>query len=430
MIGVPNLSTEKQCRVRSPLLREMTAARFRSLYDVRLALKPLNILIGPNASGKSNLFKALRFVRDIVVGGEWKPYDAAGHHLLWYGLEDTGTRPEQFAIGLTFELPEQSGTSPPAYRLSVQSRPARTHLLEESLHLKLRATDREAVEFIQRRGERVRRYVEQPDGNYVPKETWLSPRTAALREYGRDARFPPVRALYRFIEGWRFFHTDVEAARQSAIAAREPDEIPPLAGDASNLSAFLHALRSLDPDRFDEIQDRLGQAIGFPEAVELDHRPSVTGGTGEATVTFREQAFPQTPIPPESISDGTIRLLAHLAALLGDPEATLICIEEPNHGLHPYLMLRLADALRSVVDVEPDDKSTDLRRPQVILTTHSPDFLDCFDLEREADYLQVFIAERDLADGKTWFRPVDAKKLAHWLDEYRLGELVRIGVVR
>jgi predicted ATPase len=191
----------------------------------------------------------------------------------------------------------------------------------------------------------------------------------------------------------------------------------------------LQALALHDPDTFSEIQDRLGRAIGFPEAVETAYRPSIAGGPGRANLVFRETAFPDVVIPPESVSDGTIRLLTHLAALLADPSASLICIEEPNHGLHPHLMLRLADAVRSVVDIVADDDG-EYRRPQVIFTTHNPDFLDCFDLEVEANYLRVFVAERDLDSGRTAFRTVEGKELAHWLDEYRLGELVRMGVIR
>ena len=417
---------EEQYRVSFPLLKNLAVGRFRSLYDVSLSLKPLNVIIGPNASGKSNLFKLLNFVHSIVVEGNWKSYDKIGDHLLWYGVEDdTGARSDQFVVDLTVELPEQLGRFPPAYRLITQVVSGRPSLLEERLRLKIAATERKPVTLIQRQGGKVQRYIEQ-SGEYRIEETPLSQRIAALREYGRDAMFPPIAALYRFIEGWRFFDIDVQAARQSVIAVEKPDRIPPLTSDASNLSAFLQALFCHDPDLFDEVQDRLGRAIGFPEAIEVKHHPSLVGGPGQVNITFRERVFSGVPIPPESISDGTIRLLAHLAALLGDPAATLTCIEEPNHGLHPHLMLRLADTVRSVVDVEP----TGLHRPQIIFTTHSPDFLDCFDLEAEASYLQVFVAERDLDDGKTTFRPVDVRELAHWLDEYRLGELLRMGVVR
>lgn len=420
---------EEQYRVWFPLLTNIVARRFRSLYDVSLSLKPLNIIIGPNASGKSNFFKLLQFVHDIVAKGNWGPYDEIGNHMVWYGDEDQrGTRPNQFEVHLEIKLPEQHGHFVPVYHMTIQLDKAKPHLSQEKVELKLKAVDRTPVAFINRDGERVEHYVEQ-EGGYKAEETRLSTRTAALREYGRDAVFPPLAALYRFIDGWRLFDVDVKAARRSAVVVEKPEAIPQLNSDAGNLSAFLQALSLHNPDILEEIQDRLGRAIGFPKAVETAHRPSLAGGPGRANIVFRESAFPDVPIPSESISDGTIRLFAHLAALLGDPAASLICIEEPNHGLHPHLMLRLADAVRSVVDISPNDVG-ECHRPQVIFTTHSPDFLDCFDLETESHYLQVFVTERDMGTGKTKFKAVDAEEYAHWLDEYRLGELVRMGLIR
>ena len=420
---------ERRQHIRFPLLRYLAAQRFRSLYDIQLNLKPLNIFIGPNASGKSNLFKLLHFVRNVVIEDKWGLYDEMADHLFWYGMNETEKRRRRFTVDMQIELPEQLGDNVPEYRMVAQLVSGKFGLSEEHLHLQI-APAQEPVEFIARHNEEVRHYVERANGDRVGERTRLPMRVAALREYGRAATFPPVAALYRFIEGWRFLDVDVHAARQSAVTSKKPDRVPPLSGDAGSLSAFLQAVSAIDPDVFEEIQDRLGRAIGFPEDVQLKHQPSLTGGPGQATIAFRERAFPGRSIPPDSISDGTVRLLAQLGVLLGDTAATLICIEEPDQGLHPYLMLRLADAIRSVVDVEPDEDFAETRRPQVILTTHSPDFLDCFDPETESDYLQVFVAERALDDGKTEFKPVNGGELRHWLDEYRLGELVRMGVVR
>ena len=109
-------------------------------------------------------------------------------------------------------------------------------LEEESLELKLAATEREPVQFLQRQGSQVKRYVLQADGEYVVEETELSHRIPVLREYGRDASFPPVSAVYRFIDGWRFLDVDVKAARESAVSGEAPVGIPRLSDDASNLS--------------------------------------------------------------------------------------------------------------------------------------------------------------------------------------------------
>jgi predicted ATPase len=85
-------------------LSRLQIQRFRSLYDVDLALKPLTIIIGPNASGKSNLFKALRFLHDAVAGDrlEWQAYDSQIDHLLWYGTDEYGNRPQTMTFACEF----------------------------------------------------------------------------------------------------------------------------------------------------------------------------------------------------------------------------------------------------------------------------------------------------------------------------------------
>ena len=114
-------------------------------------------------------------------------------------------------------------------------------------------------------------------------------------------------------------------------------------------------------------------------------------------------------------------MLALLALLIGDHSPTLVCLEEPDHNLHPHLMLHLADAMRAVAAIDEG--------PQIIVTTHSPDFLDCFDPDTERDYLNVFIAHKDPVSGKTVFRQADADRLGHWMEGYRLGELHRMGLL-
>src|SRR5947207_11577148 len=77
---------------------------FRSLYSAELSLKPLTLIIGPNASGKSNLFKALRFLHVGVAGDvkEWRDYDAQWDDLLWYGKTDEGARPGGIDLTIAF----------------------------------------------------------------------------------------------------------------------------------------------------------------------------------------------------------------------------------------------------------------------------------------------------------------------------------------
>ncbi len=425
---------EQQHRVFSPLLREIHITGFRSIFDSSIELKQLNIIIGPNASGKSNLFKALRFVHDLASEGIGKGHQEMARHLFWYGTSDE-IEP-QFTFDLTMAVPGQQGRFAPRYELAIKQARDRLIIDRERLMLRLHSIGPE-IAFIDRQAGKVERYAEHPNSDpenqhprYLPVQGKLPLRTAALATYGRETTFPPLENLYRFIQGWRFLQVDPRAARESVIPESIGEEIPALQNNAGNLSAFLYALKHNETtnDLFEEIQERLHSAIRAAQSLTTTLRASVTGGTGKAEIAFNETFFPGRAIPAESMSDGTLCLLSTLAVLIGDPGAALICLEEPDRGLHPHLMLWLADAIRSVVDLEPESDDQEFRRPQIVITTHSPDFMDCFDLRAEASYLQVFIARRD-EEGKTTFEPVTAEEFAPWLDEYRLGDLTRKNIL-
>ena len=118
----------------------------------------------------------------------------------------------------------------------------------------------------------------------------------------------------------------------------------------------------------------------------------------------------KTPIPATRLSDGTIRFLALLAVLLHPKQAPLLCIEEPELGLHP-------DALAIIAELLVEAKT----RTQLIVTTHSDVLVS--GLTEEAD--SILVSEH-LAGG-TEFRRQDPGKLEKWLQKYRLGEIWRMG---
>ena len=118
----------------------------------------------------------------------------------------------------------------------------------------------------------------------------------------------------------------------------------------------------------------------------------------------------KTPIAATRLSDGTIRFLALLAVLLHPRKAPLVCIEEPELGLHP-------DALVIIAELLVEAKAT----TQVIVTTHSDVLVSA--LSEETD--SVLVSEN--IGGCTEFRRLDSQKLSRWLQKYRLGEIWRMG---
>lgn len=119
----------------------------------------------------------------------------------------------------------------------------------------------------------------------------------------------------------------------------------------------------------------------------------------------------KTPMPAVRLSDGTLRLLGLLAILLSPSPAPLICIDEPEMGLHPDAIQMLAELF-----VEASE------RTQLIVTTHSDVLVSALTEHAES----VLVCENN---GGTRIKALENAKLQFWLDRYRLGDLWRMGEI-
>ena len=187
------------------------------------------------------------------------------------------------------------------------------------------------------------------------------------------------------------------ALRQPQPADLSEDRLLP---DSRNLALVLNQIEHTGGVRFDDLLRRF-----FPRFQRMSTR--VLGGTVQ--FYLHESGF-TTPIPATRLSDGTIRFVALLATLLSPSPPPLVCIEEPELGLHPDAVALLADLL-----IEASD------RMQLVVTTHSDVLVSALNTQPEA----VIACERPGAG--TQLRRLEAEKLASWLDKYRLGDLWRMG---
>lgn len=396
---------------------EIKVRRFRSLYDCQLHLKPLNLFIGPNGSGKSNLFKALQFLHTAVAGDarEWESYGSRVDDLLWYGTEEGRRRPKELGIWL------RTTSKPiPAVEYEAYFRAAKSLSVAREFLLVREAEEQNGLSYL-RLKDSITPFSAWPPKlreRSAPLAKARSSQDLLLRDWGPGFEKTPYKEFYQYLASWRFLEVNPTLARAGSFIPPDPEDVPGLEPDASNLSAFLYALQRLRRDGFEAVTDAMRRSIELPENLVVEHDRG--RGGSQARYRFKEITFSNRLIPPESMSDGTIRLLAHMTLLLADRSASLACIEEPDAALHPRLMLHLADALRLAVQME----STNGLSRQVLVTTQSAELMDCFDVNAEAEYLQVFVVDRDI-EGKTRFTPVDSEQFAPWLESYRLGEAVR-----
>ena len=218
----------------------------------------------------------------------------------------------------------------------------------------------------------------------------------AYPELAQLALVSKLMSLYR---DWNF-------GRRAPSRLPQQTDLPQgwLLEDASNLGVLLSYLLNKPPVK----NDLLSRLQDFYPAVD-DVVASVVGGTVQ--VFFHERGLLH-PVPATRLSDGSLRYLCLLAVLCNPEPPWVICIEEPEVGLHPDVIPEVAKLL-----VEASSRS------QIFVTTHSDILVDALTDVPEA----VIVCEK--TDGATQLRRLDTEELKPWIEKYRLGELWTSGEI-
>ena len=367
-------------------------------------LEPLNVLIGPNASGKSNLIEALSLLaaapRDIQ-----KPIREGGgvKHWLWKGSSQLGTA----TVDVTVEYPK--GQQPLRYRLSYTETGSRFELRDEAVENENPTPDKNDPFFYYRYQDGhpvLNVFTEEEPGHkrHLKREDVKFDQSILSQRRDPDS-YPELTYLadqferMRFYREWNFEHG--EPPRSPGRTDLPKDG---LLEDTSNLALVLNDLLNRPPVKR-EILERLRT---FYQSV-LDVTTDIT--TGEVQIFFHEEGLEHS-VPATRLSDGSLRYLCLLAVLCHPDPPPVVCIEEPEIGLHPDIIPKVAKLL-----VEASSRS------QIFVTTHSDILVDALTDTPEA----IVVCEK--FDGATQLRRLDNKELEPWLERYRLGELWTSGEI-
>ena len=363
-------------------------------------LEPLNVLIGPNASGKSNLIEALSLLaaapRDlqepIRVGGGVRDW-------IWKG----GRRVSPAVVNVTITNPKKPIAL--RYRLSFTEAGSRFELWDEALEDEKPMNVVEAQPYFYYRyqeGHPVLNVMTTTEANRYERRLIredMEPDQSILSQRRDPDSYPELTYLAHQFQRMRFYREWNLGRYTPPRLAQKPD-LPQdfLLDDASNLGLVLSDMLN-QPAIKDQILDRMRDF--YPSFKDIN----VTINAGAVQIFFQEEGLRLT-VPATRLSDGSLRYLCLLAVLCHPNPPPLVCIEEPELGLHPDVIPEVAKLLVQVSS-----------RSQVIVTTHSDILVDALTDVPES----VVVCEK--SDGATQLRRLDSEELKPWLEKYRLGEL-------
>jgi predicted ATPase len=373
------------------MLRRVYVRNYKSIAEAEVTLERFTVFIGPNGSGKSNFVDALRFMRDAIVSG----LDTAISHRR--GIRAirrwSPRRPVDVTIKLEFLFPDGTQT---IYGFELGS--------EKGGEYRIKA---EFCQTIQSNG--TEDGFEVREGNIVRFPKVLELPTPPEPQPVRFLLFPflgtaVAQKAWNFLRSIGFYHPLPNAIRTSAYM---PVIVPPpLLEHGENLPFVLRTLQQHHPDTFQQIYEYLRLLVPGLKSLA----PSKSGDMlevkhGDENETFAELEFWQE-------SDGTLRLLALLTAMYQQPPLYMLVIEEPELTVHPEALAVLVDLLieRSAYQ-------------QVLITTHSPDLLNCL----PAETLRIV----ELEGGTTKIGPLSEEQKAVVEAKYfKMGDLLRLEGLR
>lgn len=374
------------------LIERVVLRNYKSIAACDVRLGPLTFLVGANGSGKSNFLDALRFIPDALRNGFPHALRERG------GVIGVLPRPirssTRFGMRVDFSLP--SGL--------------RGHFaFEVGGFTSLPVISREEC-FISEAG--VDEHYRVRAGEVLGSTLPLAPSGVSDRLYLVNASGSPAfKPVFDALSSMTFYNLNPDRMRDLVL----PDGEDYLARDGENLSSILSRLTSESPQAKSRIEAYLAQVVpGFTGVA------AVTVGARDS-LSFRQQLDSGTGdqwFTADSVSDGTLRALGVLVALLQgrpeDPRPMLVGMEEPETGLHPAATEVLVDAFREAAEFR-----------QVIVTSHSPDLLDNASIS-DSEIVAV-VAEH----GKSSLGPLDQTGRSVLRDHlYTAGELLRMHQLR
>ena len=373
-------------------------------------LHDLNVLIGPNGSGKSNIIEAIELLHSTPTDFAAAIRDGGGvTEWFWKGEKAQKTATMEIETGsASTGLKTPNDGRALRYFLEFGVDNTRVEVLDETIE-ETKPFGGHDDPYFYYRFQQGRPAINVRDktqsGVGVPRQIKrheLRPDQSVLAQIKDPDLYPELTWLGRQFEQIQMLR-DWTFGRYTAPRRAQPADLPEdrLLPDCSNLALILNKIEH------DQVSSEFNSLLKrfFPRFEHMSTK--VSGGTIQ--FYLHETGF-RSPVPATRISDGMIRFVALLATLLLPSPPPLVCIDEPELGLHPDAVSLVANLMFRASE-----------RTQLIVATHSDALVSA--LSHKPD--TVVACERN-GTGTTLHR-LDSAELAHWLEDYSLGDLWRMG---
>lgn len=375
------------------MIEKLWVKNYRSLKDVCVEFGKITVLVGLNGSGKSTLIDVLHFVSDaLLLGLDSAIFKRQGISML--RLRSTNGQVVDVEIGLSIRSEEFNAQYHFALGSLAPSRGVDEYYVKSEVCV------------VEKNGQRSE--FKTNDGQWLSKPAAIYPQIQRHRLLlPLMTAIEPYQEVYNVLKGMSFYNI-------WPAALREPQKFInpyPLQSDGGNFAAALFEFQRRESTQIDHLKSALNfvlfdiddyriEVVGSHLVVKLHYDIDISGAADT------NGQSPWFELAQES--EGTLRMLGILMALYQEPLRTLIAIEEPELTVHSYIMNRLWEEIEEASE----------RGSQIILTTHSPDFLDLCSVQ------QLRVVEK--IDGITYVGLLEETQKQLALEErFALGQVLK-----
>ncbi len=344
---------------------------YKSIKEAKIELKPINILIGGNGVGKSNFISFFKLI-NAIFNQRLQRYvkEEKTDNLLYFGRKTT----QELFGKLIFRKDDQNNN---AYHFSlVQTKDGDLFLGQESSGYNVKRDDNKT------------NYFTANNLDESAKAVSAGYRDNFLRDYITN------------LQVFHFHDTSVTSFLRKQCDINDNQFLKP---DGRNLPAFLYQLKIKEPIIYNRIEKIIQSVAPYIEKFMLE-----PDRLSEREIELRwiDKGDLNSNFSAYQLSDGTLRFIALTTLLMQPNPPEVIIIDEPELGLHPFAIGKLAGMIQSASN-----------KVQIILGTQSPGLISHFSPE------DVIVMDKSIEENQTIFNRLSSKSLDKWLEEYTLGDL-------